>query len=59
MGLFLMTFAFAIYNVVRFILCQGRYKIFLITAFYSLSIVVLVCRLVYYGYVLEFFQKND
>ena len=54
-----MTFAFAIYNVVRFILCQGRYKIFLITAFYSLSIVVLVCRLVYYGYVLEFFQKND
>ena len=59
MALFGLNLAFALYNVVRFVFCQGRYKIFLIAAFYALSIVVLVCRLVYYGYVLAFFSKND
>lgn len=51
------TLCFAIFNLLVFIKGQQRFKNILISAFYFLSIVVLVMRMIQYAYVLVLYDE--
>ena len=55
----MLTLVFAVYNTIAYIYCQGRFKNWLISLFYLLSIMVLVSRIVYYSYVLNLYSLID
>ena len=55
-AVFACTLIFTLYNVVRFVICQKRYKNWLIFAFYFFSVFVLSFRILYYIEVLYFFS---
>ena len=58
-SLYFLTLGFTLYNTVRFVFGQQRYKNWLITVFYVLSIFVLTFRLAYYFEVNKFFALYD
>ena len=56
MAIFAGTLVFALYNVVRFVICQKRYKNWLIFAFYFFSVFVLSFRILYYITVVQYYS---
>ena len=47
-----------IYNVVIYLVKQGRYKVFLVSVFYASSIAVIVARMVYFSAILYQFYSS-
>ena len=56
-GIYVMTLLFLLYNSFAFLLKQKRYKNWLISIFYILSIFVLVFRICYYAESVKFFAQ--
>ena len=55
LGVYSLTFIFAVYNVVAYLWLQRRYKNWLISGFYILSLIVLILRMVQYAYILQLY----
>ena len=58
-AIYTLTLIFTIHNIVQYIWRQRRYKNWLISLFYILSVIVLVSRIFYFSYVLNFYALID
>lgn len=55
MSIYVIALLFTAYNIVVFVTLQRRYKNWLISMFYFLSVVVIIARLASYSYEIELF----
>lgn len=55
MSIYVIALLFTIHNIVFFLILQRRYKNWLISMFYFLSVVVIIARIASYSYEIELF----
>ena len=46
------------YNISKFIIGQGRYKVFHLSFFYSLSSIIIICRITFFVIILDFLSRQ-
>ena len=59
MSVYVVAFIFTTYNIVRFLIIQRRYKNVLMSAFYLMTLIVLIARLVCDGYLIKFYSTRE
>ena len=55
-GVYVLTFCYAFYNIVAYVTLQGRFRNWLISLFYFLSVIVLVARSTEFIYIQKMYD---